>query len=247
MKVADYAQPFHAGRGRIAVLFLHGFNSSPHALREWAQLTADAGYRVALPRLPGHGTDWRELNATRWRDWYSCAERELLALDAGADQVFIAGHSMGGSLGLRLAAHLPDAVAGLSLVNPGMLAYPLQRLAPLASRVVDTVPSRRHDIAQPGVPRHGYDHTPLRAAVSMFRMYADIRASLDLVVCPTLMFRSAADHVVPTLSIDYIRTHVSSEEVVVRELPRSYHVATLDYDKEQVFSETLGFIAAHSR
>lgn len=247
MTVAEYAQPFHAGRGRISVLFLHGFNSSPHALREWAKLTADAGYRVSLPRLPGHGTDWRELDATRWRDWYATAERELVTLAAETDQVFIAGHSMGGSLALRLAAHHPGVVAGLVLVNPGLLAYPFHRLAPLASLVISSVPSRTHDVAQPGTLRHGYEHTPLRAAVSMFRLFADVRASLDLVTCPTLVFRSASDHVIPGASTDYLQAHLSSDEVEVRELPRSYHVATLDYDREQIFTESLDFIAAHSR
>ena len=84
-----YTRPskLRVGRGRISVLFLHGFNSSPHTLREWAKLTADAGYRVSLPRLPGHGTDWRELDATRWRDWYASAERELLTLAAYLESI----------------------------------------------------------------------------------------------------------------------------------------------------------------
>lgn len=228
------------------MLFLHGFNSSPHALAEWAKLTADAGYQVALPRLPGHGTAWHELNATRWRDWYACAERELRSLSESCDQVFVAGHSMGGALALRLAEHRPADVAGLVLVNPGLLASRAQRLAPLASRVVSRVPSRSHDVAQPGTLRHGYDYTPLRPAVSMFKMFADVRAHLDLVTCPMLVFRSAEDHVVPGASTDYLPAHVSSDEITVRDL-RGYHVATLDYDRERVFSETLDFIAAHSR
>lgn len=247
MTVAEHAQPFHAGRGRIAVLFLHGFNSSPHALREWARLTAHAGYRVSLPRLPGHGTTWRELATTRWRDWYDCAERELLTLAAETDQVFVAGHSMGGSLALRLAAHQRNKVAGLVLVNPGLLPYPAYRLAPLASILISRVPSRHHDIAAPGALRHGYDQTPLRAAVSMFEMFADVRASLDLVTCPTLVFKSVADHVIPGTSSDYLSSHLSSDDITVRELRRSYHVATLDYDREQIFTESLEFISAHSR
>ena len=247
MTVAEFAKPFRAGRGRISVLFLHGFNSSPHALREWARITADAGYRVSLPRLPGHGTTWRELQVTRWRDWYDCAERELLTLAGETDQVFVAGHSMGGSLALRLAAHHRSTIAGLVLVNPGLLAYPLHRLAPLASLVLASVPSRSHDVAQPGTLRHGYDHSPVRAAVSLFELFADVRASLDLVTCPTLAFRSVADHVIPGTSTDYLGSHLSSDDVTVRELARSYHVATLDYDRDQIFAESLEFIAAHSR
>lgn len=246
MQVAEHAEPLHLGQGRIAVLFLHGFNSSPHTLREWAQLMADAGYRVALPRLPGHGTSWRELEATRWQDWYACAERELLALLEESDQVFVVGHSMGGTLALRLAAHYRDRLAGLVLVNPALLLYPFQRIVPPASRVMASLPSRAHDIACPGVPRHGYDRTPLAPAVSMFRMFSDVRASLDLVYCPTLIFRSATDHVVPGRSTDYLLAHLSSTDITVQELPRSYHVATLDYDQELIFGRTLDFIAAHS-
>ena len=180
MQVAQHAQPLHIGQGRIGVLFLHGFNSSPHSMREWAKLTADAGYRVAVPRLPGHGTHWRELNATRWRDWYCCAEREFRSLAANCDQVFVAGHSMGGALALRLAALHPDQVAGLALVNPALLPYGFQRIVPIASLVMASVPSRAHDVARIGIERHGYDQTPLAPAVSMFQMFADVRASIEM-------------------------------------------------------------------
>jgi carboxylesterase len=80
----------------------------------------------------------------------------------------------------------------------------------------------------------------------MFQMFADVRASLDLIHCPTLIFRSATDHVVPGRSTDYVQTHLSSEEIVVRDLRHSYHVATLDHDRDLIFAETLAFITAHS-
>jgi carboxylesterase len=95
MQVSDFAQPFHADGGRVGVLFCHGFTGSPWSLREWAQVTADAGYRVSLPRLPGHGTTWQELNVTEWRDWYGEAEQAFLELRAHCDTVFVAGLSMG--------------------------------------------------------------------------------------------------------------------------------------------------------
>ena len=36
-----------------------------------------AGLTVRLPRLPGHGTRWQDLNDTRWPDWYGEVERAL--------------------------------------------------------------------------------------------------------------------------------------------------------------------------
>jgi carboxylesterase len=57
------------------------------------------------------------------------------------------------------------------------------------------------------------------------------------------VFRSAADHVVPAASTAFIASHVSSGEVTERVLERSYHVATMDHDREQIFTESLAFLA----
>lgn len=246
MQVADYAQPYHAGDGPVSVLFCHGFTGSPRSLRSWAEATAQAGYRVALPRLPGHGTSWQELDATDWRDWYACVEREYNTLAEVSEKVFVAGLSMGGALALRLAEHHPGGVAGLILVNPAVLAYPKDRPAGLVSTFVTSVKAIGSDIAKPGNNELAYDRTPLRAAHSMMRMWVDIRALLDLVTCPTLVFRSAVDHVVPAVSTQFILNHISSEDLAEHVLTRSYHVATMDYDAEQIFSGTLEFLARHS-
>lgn len=246
MQVHDFAQPFYAGTGRIAVLFCHGFTGSPWSLREWAGLTADAGYRVSLPRLPGHGTTWQELNATRWRDWYATVEREFRVLRDESDQVFVAGLSMGGGLALRLAQKYADDVAGLMLVNPAVLGYPVTRAIPFLHRVKTSAKAVGSDIAMPGVVEHAYERTPLRAANSMLKMWVDIRACLDLVDCPVLVFRSATDNVVPEASTRFVLSHISSDEISERVLANSRHVATMDYDKEQIFRESLAFLSSHS-
>jgi carboxylesterase len=246
MHVAEYAQPFHAGHGRTAVLFCHGFTGSPRSLRDWAETTAAAGHRVALPRLPGHGTCWQELDVTDWRDWYACVDREFNTLAAEADRVFVAGLSMGGALALRLAEHHRGRVAGLILVNPAVLAYPKDRLVGVVSKFVSSVGAIGSDIAKPGIDKLSYDRTPLHATHSMMRMWVEVRAGLDLVVCPTLVFRSAVDHVVPAASTQLILDHISSEDIAEHVLTRSYHLATMDYDAEQIFEGALSFIAAHS-
>jgi carboxylesterase len=247
MQVSETARPFYGGTGRVGVLFCHGFTGSPWSLLEWATITADAGYRVALPRLPGHGTSWQEMNLTGWQDWYSCIEREFDELRKHCDLVFVAALSMGGSLALRLAEQRGDQVAGLILVNPAVLPYLKDRIAPIAQHFVASVKAVGSDIADPDVTEHAYPRSPVRAAASMMKMWVEVRACLDLVACPLLLFRSAVDHVVPDASKDFIRDHVSSDVVVERVLARSYHVATMDYDRQQIFDESLEFLAVHSR
>ena len=75
---------------------------------------------MRLPRLPGHGTRWQELNRTTWHDWYAEDERALLELRERCETVVVMGLSMGGTLALRLAEQHGDAVDGLVLVNPSV-------------------------------------------------------------------------------------------------------------------------------
>jgi carboxylesterase len=102
---------------RIGVLLCHGFTGSPQSLRPWAEHLAAAGFGVRLPRLPGHGTDWHDMQVTTWADWYAEVDKAFHELQASYDQVFVMGLSMGGTLTLRLAERHGAEVAGLVLVN----------------------------------------------------------------------------------------------------------------------------------
>src|SRR4051812_7925098 len=114
------AEPFAADGGEVGVVLSHGFTGSPQSLRPWAEHLAAAGLTVRLPRLPGHGTRWQDLNDTRWPDWYGEVERAFDDLRGRCRQVFGMGLSMGGTLVLRLAEQRPAEVAGLVLVNPSL-------------------------------------------------------------------------------------------------------------------------------
>lgn len=244
MAVKESARPFHRAGGDVGVLFLHGFSGSPHALRGWAEATAEAGFTVSLPRLPGHGTTWQELATTCWEDWYACAEREFEALTTSCSRVYVTSLSMGGAIALRLVERHPDAVAGLILVNPAMTAS--SRLLPFVGflrHVMATQPAIANDIAKPGVSEEAYDTTPVRGVHELTKLWADVRPYLDLVTCPILLFRSAIDHVVPTSSTDLIRRQVSAMDITEVILPNSYHVATLDYDSDLIIERSLEFFA----
>jgi esterase/lipase len=51
---------------------------------------------------------------------------------------------------------------------------------------------------------------------------------------PLLSFRSMQDHVVPPRNAEYILDHVNSRIKSVMTLERSYHCATIDYDRERI-------------
>ncbi len=242
MSIQPFAQPFHADGSDVGVLFCHGFTGSPKSMRPWADAVADAGYTVALPRLPGHGTTWHEMNVLRWQDWYECVDAEYAALAARCRLVFVAGLSMGGSLSLRLAEQHPE-IAGLILVNPALGAVdPKARLAGALRHVMRGVAAVGNDVKLADVDEGAYETTPVAAVAQLWKLWADVRSSLDLVTCPMLVYRSKTDAVVPASSVDTIRRLVSSADYSEVTLLDSYHVATLDNDAPRIFAGSLDFL-----
>jgi len=230
---------------RVGVLLSHGFTGSPYAMRPWAEFLHEHGYGVEVPRLPGHGTSWQDMNRTTWADWYGEVSRSLDKLVAENDLVVIAGLSMGGALALRLAADRPLDVAGLILVNPSVYSTNKQLLAvPVVKHLVGGMPGIGNDIKKPGVEEYCYPKTPLKALHTLVRAWKDLRMDLPRVTAPILMFRSAVDHVVDPSSARIILGNVSSQEVTERVLSDSYHVATLDNDAPRIFEESLTFLHA---
>jgi carboxylesterase len=237
------AEPFaHDGSEEIGVLLCHGFTGSPQSMRPWGEHLAAEGLTVRCPRLPGHGTRWRELNTTRWPDWYECVDTELRRLAARCRSVFVFGQSMGGTLALRLAQEHGDALAGLALVNPSVTT--LRRDAavlPLLSRVVPSVAGVAGDIAKPGVVELAYSRLPLRAAASLAQLWQVVRTDLGKVTQPLLLLHSAVDHVVEPINSRIVLDGVRSEDIREVVLQDSYHVATLDNDAPLIFSESVEF------
>lgn len=241
------AEPFSAaGSGALArtgVLVLHGFTGSPVSVRGWAEHLAAAGLAVRLPRLPGHGTRWQEMAATRWQDWYDEAARGLAALTQDCDTVVVAGLSMGGTLALRLAELSPELVSGAVTVNASLLTRdPRLRLLPVLQHVVPSLPGIGNDTALPGVDEGAYDRVPLKALASLLALQRLTLADLGRIVCPVLAGRSRVDHVVTPDSGRLLTERTASGLVTEQVLERSHHVATMDHDAPEVFAATLRFV-----
>jgi len=250
VSISPHAEPFYADAAptgpdgqRVGVLLSHGFTGSPASMVPWGRHLAGHGYGVAVPRLPGHGTSWQELNKCRWADWYGEVQRAFDKLAANCDQVVVGGLSMGGGLVLQLAAERGRDVAGIMLVNPAVHTDRKDVLAlPALQHVVGSFPGIANDIKKPGVEEHGYTRTPLKAARSMTAAWKRVRADLPKVTSPLLVFRSAEDHVVDPSSGQIILTSVSSRDLTERVLEHSFHVATLDNDAPMIFEESAEFV-----
>jgi carboxylesterase len=229
--------------GEVGVLVSHGFTGSPQSMRPWAEHLAGEGFTVRLPRLPGHGTTWPELNRTRFEDWYAAVDAALTELTDRCPKVVLAGLSMGATLVTRLAEERGGEVAGLMLVNPMYRLEDWRLVAlPLLKHVLPSTPAIGNDIRKEGVNELAYSRTPLKALHSLIKACETVVHDLPQVTQPLLLLRSAEDHVVPASSSALLLSRVSSKDVTEVVLENSYHVATLDNDAPRIFELSTEFV-----
>ncbi len=113
---------------------------------------------------------------------------------------------------------------------------PRLRLLPVLKRITPSLGAIANDVARPGVVEIAYDRTPLRAMHSQLDLWAAVRRDLRRIDQPLLIYRSRQDHVVDATSVPKIMVGISSVDVEVISLERSYHVATLDHEDELIFA-----------
>jgi Esterase/lipase len=98
------------------VIFIHGFMGSSHQFAGFFNPLYAQRYSIAALLLPGHGktiSTFSTGTADSWRD-YVFAEVERYARQY--DNIWLAGHSMGGLLAIQAAVKYPERIRGLFLI-----------------------------------------------------------------------------------------------------------------------------------
>lgn len=219
----------------------HGFSGSPSSVAPWAEGLAARGFDVEVPLLPGHGTDWHDLEGRRWREWTECFEAACARLAARNDALFVAGLSMGGAIALRAAARLD--VAGVAVVNPGLGFYDwrVRYIGAIRHFRRTTAPIVEPAAPEPVGDEGEYDVTPLAAVYELRQLFRAADRALPKVTAPLLAFKSDEDPVVPPSSVARILRRVSSHDVEFVPLHESPHVATRDREAPLIVDRTAEF------
>jgi len=240
------AEPFFYPAGETGCLLLHGLSSSPFTMREMGAYLAELGVTVAAPLLAGHGTAPEDLRTKTWPDWVASAEAGLTPLRAhGCRRLYLAGLSLGGALSLYLAGRDPAAYAGLIVMSAPVWVPPLLR-APLAA-VSGPLPYLRKgftDIADPAarVRQLSYERVPLAAGMTLIDLLGQVRATLGRITMPALVIYARHDHLVHPMNAMYIYSHLASRDKRLLVLHRSFHIVTVDHDKDRVFAAAGEFL-----
>ena len=239
------AEPLFIAGNKIGFLFIHGFTGTAfegRALGEW--IHERTGCTVSVPLLPGHGRRPQDMIGIRWTDWCTHIQRKYQQLREKTDRIFLCGQSMGGTLALHLAAQYPAdgiiTLAGAAFLKDWRLIFlPLARPF-ITYHFKSKGPDIRDREIKLAVPT--YSKYPIRCVDQFLALLKNTRELLPEVTAPALLIHSRRDRTIHFSNLDYLYHHIGStikEKIVLEE---SYHVISIDLEKNKVFHKILEFM-----
>jgi carboxylesterase len=227
---------------------------------------ARAGHAVHVPQLAGHCGAMEELKASGWLDWHASVEAEHDRMQAaGCGTIVVGGLSVGSVLALHLAATRPETVAGLALYAPSLWLdgwgvpwhaglfklvtmkwcadlfsfaerHPWgvkdERLRALIEKAIQSGDSSRAGVAA----------LPGRLMLELRWLVQRVRQEIGQIRQPALIVHPREDDRASLRNLSYLQAHLGGLiETVV--LDDSYHLVTLDRQRQVVVGRTLEFAA----
>ena len=251
--------------GPRGVLLFHGLSSGPQELQFLARGLHLSGYTVHVPVLPGYSYAGAGQALARHAQWTAAATAEFDSLSARCDEVAVGGLCIGAVLALQLAARRAAEVAAVlalstTLHYDGWATPWTRRLLPLAAWVpgagrigvresapfgVKDERLRRWIAAQmqaTGASAAGAAVLRVGDLLQARRLIADVRARLPAITSPTLLLHARDDDAASPRSAFEVARRVSARRLRCVLLADSYHMLSIDHEKQRVLFEMRQFL-----
>jgi carboxylesterase len=249
-----------------AALLIHGLSGSPLEMQYLAKRLRAARFATHTPQLEGYGFSGRSdpFATGSWHDWRAQVLAHFDELARNYASVCVSGLCGGAVLALDLAAERPGQVAAMSLLAT-TLAYDgwslpwYQFLAPLAYHT----PLRyryayreRHpyggkneslrkwiarEMSEGSTSIAGASSLPMTAVYETKKLIRHVKRALPAVTAPALVVHAWEDDVASLRSAEFVLENIGSDDVDFVLLHNSYHILTLDNEKDLVARETVRF------
>ena len=237
----------------VSALLIHGLTGTPYEMRYLGERLAIRGVRVRGVKLAGHAGLPEELGAVGYDNWYESVVNGLEELRQYGEPIVVVGLSMGAVLSARLAADQGESVAGLALLAPAFFlptstSLALRGLRGLLGSITERIylfnpgASDIHDAAARSI-HPNCRLMPLSAPLKLLDLSAIVKPMLPRITQPALVMHARRDHTCPIRkNVDYVMKHLGSAEKRAVELDESYHVITVDSEKERLVDEVGEFV-----
>ena len=253
--------------GKHAVLLIHGLQGVPTEMLMPAKRLHKAGYSVRIPHFKGYGyTDGDTSHSvTPWRDWRNQVLLELRDMKRQYKTVSVGGLCIGAVLALSVAEEASDDISGLSLLattlfydgwsipwyrfmlplgyyTPFRYLYAYKEREPFGLKNPQLRRWVAREMSHKTSSIAGASKLTLPAIHEAELLIKSVKRSLHKVTAPALIIHAVEDDVSTTRSADFVVNHIGSTKVHKILLHDSYHMITMDNERELVADETIKFL-----
>ena len=247
---------------RKAVLLLHGLTGSPFEMRYYGGKLHKMGYDVHCPCLPGHCTSIEDLKSKKWQDWDNFAKAEFERLSSEYEEVYLSGLCLGALICLSIAIE-NDTPRAMALLSPPLSldgwSLPWFRfLIVLAFTPVADILDYSFTEREPyGVKNEhvrkrvitllasdnlsAYDRYPAVTFAELLRYSKYLKKNMSRVKTPAIIMHPEEDDICDIRNAQYIYENIGSDNKQFVRLTNSYHIVTIDNDKDIVTNRTIEF------
>ncbi|MGQ5525205.1 alpha/beta hydrolase [Chitinimonas sp. PSY-7] len=249
-------------------MLLHGLISSPAEFSAMRAPLAQQGIELHTPVLPGYSYT-QNMQPRRWQDWLAEGERLLENTIVDDRTIALGGLCIGAILALALAAEHPNRVNKLILLSPtlyydgwGLSRWRWMRqlgYLPGLRRWIGTAEREPYGVKNPqirkwiarelekqAVSAAGAAKLPLWAVHEAERLIAHTKRQLHRIDMHSLILHAREDEVASLRSPEYLVAKLNKARTRFTILENSYHMVTLDNDRQLVNREIVDFMHGRS-
>lgn len=117
MRISKIKINYEIKEGKDPILILHGWGSNLKRWKKVAHFLNKKGFKIILLDLPGFGKSKEPNSIWGYKEYTAFLLSFLKKLNL--DKINLVGHSLGGSLSIKLASENPQLVKKLVLISPG--------------------------------------------------------------------------------------------------------------------------------
>ena len=258
-------ESFYQGNSGHAVILLPGLCGSALEMGAIPRLLQQSNISYVIPKIPGYSA---HTALTNYPDWIEHVDLLCSELRETHESLTLVGLSMGATLALSVAARYQD-LQSLCLLSPVLMfdGWSVPWYYPFLSLVykigirnwhykesepfgVKNKELRRHirkAVEANSVSELGAAHLPAKHLYQSLQLIKDAKNSLNEIKADTLIIHAIDDETASPKNPDLILHKISSETRRVIWLGNSYHMITVDNEREVVANEVINFIKQCSR